>query len=175
VRTVLVVDDEVELRDLVELQLTHAGFSVCKSSNGQEALEHIKKSNEGFAPQIDAILCDINMPIMDGLALLSTVRGLGIQTPFVFLTGYADKAATIQALQLGAFDFLEKPCQIQMMLTSVQKAAQVGVALRDLDVQLNKLCDNIQLPKDELELYRKKQKVLLLLRAQNQHKMKAHG
>ncbi len=86
----------------------------------------------------DAILSDFNMPRMNGLELLMEIRDLKIEIPFVFLTGFADKEKVIQAMRLGAMDFLEKPCPDNLLIETVTKAANLGRAMKTLEFEIRK-------------------------------------
>lgn len=134
-KKLLIVDDEVDLRDLLYEQLIELdienGLEIHQAENGKIALDLAQ--SEWF----DAILSDINMPIMTGLEFLANLRKTGSETPVVFLTGFADKSKAIEALRLDAFDFLEKPWVAANLRQVISNAVGYGFALRDLEQQLN--------------------------------------
>ena len=77
----------------------------------------------------DAIVSDVNMPKMNGIEFLKFIRSENIPTPFVILTAYGDKDLAIQALKLGAFDFIDKPWELENMVQTVLKALDLGFEL----------------------------------------------
>ncbi len=78
----LIVDDEEDLRDILEMMLTRMGVKVQLASNGREAIELLKKE------EVDLVISDISMPIMDGVTLLRELRNLTISQPhFIFISG----------------------------------------------------------------------------------------
>lgn len=100
---VLVVDDEEDIRDILGMQIEELEFEWIGAANGQEAL-HILESEP-----IDVIVSDVTMPKMNGIEFLRNCRLNGYEKPFIVLTGNGTKNTAMEALRLGAFDFLEKP------------------------------------------------------------------
>lgn len=118
--TLLIVDDEPEILEMLVDVLRDSVPQIATAKNGKEALEKFKKGR--FA----AILSDIAMPEMNGLDLLEAVRQIDRSIPFVVLTGFGDKQAVIRALRLGAFDFLEKPMNTSQLRSVVKAAIESG-------------------------------------------------
>jgi len=82
--TILVVDDESEIRRLARRALERQGYQVLDASNGREALALL----DARGPSIDLVLTDVVMPVMDGTELMTEVRGRGSRLPFLFMSGY---------------------------------------------------------------------------------------
>jgi DNA-binding response OmpR family regulator len=103
--TILVVDDEANIRTSVRLCLEGAGYVVWQASNGSEAMEQITRNPP------DLMLLDLAMPIMDGMTVLAEMRSLWARYPtrVVVVTAHGSVKTAIQAIRLGASDFLEKP------------------------------------------------------------------
>lgn len=99
---ILVADDEVSIRQIVEARLKMTGYDVITASDGMEALELIKNENPSL------IVLDIMMPKMDGLQVCREVRK-NLTTPIIMLTAKGDVIDRIQALELGADDYVVKP------------------------------------------------------------------
>ncbi len=99
---VLVVDDEQSIREMLQIFLRREGFDVTVAESGDAGLESIRNDN------FDVIVSDINMPDMSGIELLRRVRSEGSAGDFVLLTAYATTDTAIQALQMGAFDYILK-------------------------------------------------------------------
>ncbi|WP_374378450.1 putative bifunctional diguanylate cyclase/phosphodiesterase [Dongia sp.] len=114
--TILCAEDEPELREDIIGELRDAGYSVIEAANGEDALMAITT----LAP--DIVLCDINMPRMTGLEVLEQVRASDSEAadvPFIFLTAYGEKSDLIRGKKLGADDYLIKPIDFDVLLTTV--------------------------------------------------------
>ncbi|MGK5085575.1 response regulator [Bdellovibrionota bacterium FG-1] len=100
---VLLVDDEPEICQLLSEIVTEQGFSVDTACDGQDALEQLRQR------EVAAVICDFQMPRMSGIELLTQMRPKGLDIPVVMLTAHGDRQFVLQALRLGAFDFMRKP------------------------------------------------------------------
>lgn len=158
--TILVVDDEADLRNILFSILTDLADRVLVAKDGKEALE-IAKTQE-----VDAILSDLSMPVMGGLKLLTEVRALGHETPFVVLTGFGDKPSMLEALRLGATDFLDKPFDESVLLEVMDKALQLGLALREIDKDLEQAFASSSLPPDKIESLKKARRSIQKMKAE---------
>ncbi len=119
----LIVDDEIGLIEILISFLRPFGFHIEVARDGKEAFDKILNGG------IDAVLSDIFMPRMGGIKLLSSVRGMGLETPFIFLTSFGDKENVLQALHFGAFYFLEKPFDEKVVINVVKAAMELGKRL----------------------------------------------
>ena len=99
----LIVDDEEMILERVEMLLEDVADEIYCAVNGKEALELILRK------EIHCILCDINMPVMNGIELIKEVRSRDIDTPFIFYTGHGSREHMMEVVKYGAFDFLNKP------------------------------------------------------------------
>ena len=154
--TILVVDDDHELRALVVELIGKLGVSIVEASDGQEAMDQFLKY------QPDAILSDLKMPNKTGLQFLRELRDMGHRTPFVILTGHADKEKAITALRLGAMDFVDKPFNRKKLLASVERAYYIGLAHRDVEKQLDQMAIDQKVPKDKLEIFKRAKRAVML-------------
>ncbi len=102
-RSVLIVDDEPNVRLSYRAALDTEGFEVREASKGSEALAELA------AFRFDLAIMDLRMPEMDGLKLLERIRELGNDTPVVIATAFGDVPQAVRAMKLGAIDFLQKP------------------------------------------------------------------
>jgi CheY-like chemotaxis protein/glycine cleavage system H lipoate-binding protein len=117
---VLVVDDEQIVLDSAERHLRHDGYILHKALSAQEALDAFEKG------AIDIVLTDLMMPEMDGLELLKTIKLEHPNVPVIIITGYATINTALQAMQLGAFDYVAKPFTKAELRGTVQRAAKVA-------------------------------------------------
>src|SRR5215472_324719 len=114
--TILVVDDEAAMRELLTEILSQSGYRVVTARDGGEALGLIEKAR----PQL--VLSDIKMPVMDGYQLCTQVRERPewVQLPFVFLSSFNDEADVRRAKVLGVDDYLLKPFREEDLLLAVR-------------------------------------------------------
>jgi DNA-binding response OmpR family regulator len=119
-KKILVVDDEQSIRALLNDILSAEGYEVQDASNGKEAIEKIAK----IVP--DLIITDLQMPVMDGLELIKTVRAEQPDILFLVITGYATVDSAIQALQLGAINYITKPFKMEDLLGIVRKGLRIN-------------------------------------------------
>jgi DNA-binding NtrC family response regulator len=122
---ILVVDDERNIRNNLGMVLEAEGYKVDKASNGDDALLRVK---EGL---YDIAFVDIQMPKMDGLELLRYLRGLRPKMPVVMLTAYGTVSRAVEAMKLGAVDFLEKPFDpktISLLCQEILERQQIGTS-----------------------------------------------
>jgi DNA-binding response OmpR family regulator len=113
--TILVVDDEANIRTSVRVCLEGAGYVVRQASNGSQALEQI------FRDPPDLMLLDLAMPVMDGMTVLAEMQSLWARYPtrVVVMTAHGSVKTAIQSIRLGASDFLEKPFEPDDLRLSV--------------------------------------------------------
>ena len=115
---VLIVDDEPAACKLLALVLSEADFDCKTALSGAEALRSLEKDSR------DAIVCDLNMPGMNGMELLAEVRRRSPQVAFLVATGLDDVRAGILAMKSGADDYLVKPLQSELVIASLHRALE---------------------------------------------------
>jgi two-component system nitrogen regulation response regulator NtrX len=116
--SVLVVDDEAAIRDSLRMILEYEGYRVDEAAGGAQALARVADR----AP--DAVLLDVKMPEMDGLAVLEAFRERGYAMPVLVISGHADVAMAVDATRRGAYDFFEKPLERERVLVSLRNAVE---------------------------------------------------
>src|SRR5947208_5349007 len=102
---ILFADDEAHLRDLMQMELPRMGHEVTVCPDGAAALKALEKGS------FDAALLDLKMPGLTGIEVLGKIKQISPETEVVILTGHATVDTAVQALRLGAFDYLTKPCK----------------------------------------------------------------
>ena len=115
---ILVAEDEVNLRLVLQKELQRMGHEVRVAPDGEAALKLLEESN------VDVLLTDINMPHMDGMELLRRVHQRPNPPEVVMLTGHATVESAIEAMKLGAYDYLSKPYRIAELDALVKQAAE---------------------------------------------------
>lgn len=113
----LVVEDDPSIQRLLNRYLTKGGYTVKEAADGAEAL--IRLGSERF----DAIISDINMPNLDGLAFLDVLVQKGIDVPVVFLTSREESEVEARAFEMGAADFIRKPVRKEVLLARLARLA----------------------------------------------------
>jgi DNA-binding NtrC family response regulator len=115
---ILVAEDEANLRLVLQKELERAGHSVRVAPDGESALKILEESN------VDVLLSDINMPGLDGMELLRRVHQRPNPPEVIMLTGHATVETAIEAMKLGAYDYLSKPYHITELDALVKQAAE---------------------------------------------------
>jgi DNA-binding NtrC family response regulator len=115
-RTILVAEDEAAARAALTELLEGRGYRVIAAENGPQSLDLLLHHS------LDAALMDVRMPGLDGLTILKTVREAGIEIPMIIMTAYGDSGVVIDAMKLGAYDYLSKPVDFEQLLSRLEKA-----------------------------------------------------
>jgi DNA-binding NtrC family response regulator len=135
-KDILVVDDEVGIRELLSEILFDEGYQVHLAENAQQAREYRKTKTPNL------VLLDIWMPDMDGLSLLKEWVAQGLLTmPVVMMSGHGTIETALEATRIGASDFLEKPIALQKLLKTVANVMQQGIKLEQ---QKNEMAEQIE-------------------------------
>ena len=113
---VLIVDDEKAIRYSLKEILEMENYQVEMAENGEEGLQKAEKE------KYDAILCDIKMPGMDGTEMLSRLIEEGIETPVIMVSGHAEISTAVDCIKRGAYDFIEKPLDLNRILITLKNA-----------------------------------------------------
>ncbi len=113
---VLLVDDEKEFLEVMSERIEARGMNVTKAESAMSALEQVESG--GF----DAIVMDLMMPGMDGLEALKAIKQKNPDLQVILLTGHATMEKGIEAMKLGAMDFVEKPADIDKLTAIIKKA-----------------------------------------------------
>ena len=113
---ILIVDDNKELREILGEYLKDEGDPVHGAGNGREALERYVKS------PYDLIITDLNMPELTGIDLIKEVNKFNYPTEFIIITGYASLDTAIEAVKIGAFDYIVKPFRMEELKVVVKNA-----------------------------------------------------
>jgi len=118
--SVLVVDDEVPFVETLVKRLDKRGVKVNSAHSGQEALDTLES---GGATKTDVVILDVKMPVMDGLETLSAIKEQHPLIEVIMLTGHATVESAIEGMKHGAFDYLMKPCDLDVLMAKLTEAA----------------------------------------------------
>ncbi len=117
---VLIIDDEKSIRNTLKEILEYESYTIDEASDGASALE--KLNEESY----DVVLCDIKMPKMDGLEVLTKAQEITPDTPFVMISGHGTVETAVEATKKGAFDFIQKPPDLNRLLITLRNAVDKG-------------------------------------------------
>ena len=117
---VCIIDDKDVMRDSLTDILSGQDHEVTTYSDPQRALAELVPS------RVDVIISDLKMPEMDGIELLRSLRSRGVDTPFVLMTAYASVSTAVEAMKLGAFDYIQKPFEADTIALVIERAVTLG-------------------------------------------------
>ncbi len=133
--TVFVVDDDVSVRESLELMIRWAGWQPETFASAREFLSHPRV----LAPS--CLVLDVNLPDLNGLDLQKRVAGDRVDMPIIFITGYGDVPMTVQAMKAGAVEFLMKPFSDDVLLNAIRHAIERSQTALDHEAEIRPLCD----------------------------------
>jgi DNA-binding NtrC family response regulator len=113
---ILLVDDEVVFANNMSKLLNRRGYQVTAVNSGDAALRALMENS------FDVMVLDLKMPGMDGIATMHEMRKLGLFTEVLVLTGHGSIDTALEAIQLGAYDYLTKPCEIAELISKIEAA-----------------------------------------------------
>ena len=143
---ILVVDDEKSIRDTLIEILEFEDYTVGQASDGEAGLAYLKQH------QVDLVLCDVKMPKMDGIQLLESANSDGISAPFIMITAQGTIATAVEATKKGAFDFIEKPPDLNRLLITIKNALDKSHLIQETKVLKKKINGTIEMIGDSPEI-----------------------
>ena len=117
---VLLVDDEVDFTDNTKTLLEHRGYDVTAVNSGDSAIRTLGQE------KYDVMVLDLKMPGMDGISTLKEIKKLNFYTQILVLTGHGAINTALEAMELGAYDYLTKPCDIDELTEKLEDAMKNG-------------------------------------------------
>ena len=114
---ILIIEDEMDIRDILKLQLEKAGHQVIEANNGEEGIELMKKGSNLL--QVGLIITDIRMPKVNGVEAIDYIKANAPSIPIMEITGYPDTELAVDLLKKGIKDYLVKPVEKEILLSKV--------------------------------------------------------
>ena len=148
---VLLVDDEVVFAENMSKLLTTRGYRVEIVHNGESAIHALEDGD------FDVVVLDLKMPGMDGIATLKEIKKLGLFTETLILTGHGAVDSAMEAMRLGAYDYLTKPCEVGELVEKLEKAKlkKEEDQSKDLDHKIQKIVES---PRSVFSMFSRKKK-----------------
>jgi DNA-binding NtrC family response regulator len=132
---ICLVDDQALLRDSLTTALGQHDHTVFAHASAQDALAHMRQQ------EADVVITDLRMPGMDGIQFLRELRRLGLDTPVILMTAHASVETAVEAMKLGAFDYIEKPFNAEELAILVERAVRERNLLRENEAMKRTLED----------------------------------
>jgi putative nucleotidyltransferase with HDIG domain len=130
---ILIVDDEEVICNVLDRRLTREGYFCTTAHNGKEALNHFYKNS------FSLIISDIKMPEMTGIELLQKVKAIDPKMKMIMVTAYPDIDLAVDAMRLGAYDFIIKPADLDLIVMSVKKALESKRLEEEIEAYHNRM------------------------------------
>ena len=115
---IMIADDDRNLRKILSRELSEEGLDVHETESGLEAASLLEKGD------YDVLILDLNMPDLGGLEVLKKIKTLAVSTEVIILTGHAAVSTAVEAMKLGAYDYLEKPFKLEELKAVAEKACE---------------------------------------------------
>jgi putative nucleotidyltransferase with HDIG domain len=135
---ILIVDDEEVICNVLARRLGKEGYSSTTANDGKEALNHFYKGN------FSLIISDINMPEMNGIELLQKVKAIDPKVKMIMVTAYPEIDLAVNAMRLGAYDFIIKPADLDLIIMSVKKALESKRLEEEIEAYHNRLEEMVE-------------------------------
>ena len=136
---ILIIDDDKSIRDTLSIFLSEFNYKVLLAENGEEGLEVLNKEH----PEL--IICDLKLPKLNGLDFLACLNESDLNIPAIMMTAYGDSRTTIKAIQLGAYDYLEKPLDVDRLNVIIKRALEEKKISEHLEITISKDSDEYRI------------------------------
>jgi len=131
--SILIIDDEKSIRGTLKEILEYEKYQVDEAEDGIKGLSLMAKK------RYDIVLCDIKMPKMDGIEVLSAIREKGFDSPVVMISGHGNVETAVESLKNGAFDFIQKPLDLNRVLVTIRNAMDQSTLVEETKVLKRKI------------------------------------
>ena len=148
---ILLLDDEVVFTDNMLTLLGSRGYLATVVNSGEAAIRCLEENN------FDVVVLDLKMPGMDGITTLKEIKKLGLFTETLILTGHGSIDTTLEAVKLGAYDYLSKPCEIDELVAKIEGAWEKKDDTQKKDIQ-EKIQKVVESPASVFNVFPKRKK-----------------
>jgi two-component system, NtrC family, response regulator AtoC len=136
-RSILIIDDEANMVEMLSVSLEKEGYRVAVAGNGKEGLALAEQG------KFSCILCDVKMPVMDGLQFLEAARGKGVAATIIMMSAFATIDTAVKAMKVGAYDFITKPFKVAEIVCVLDKALE-RMELQEENRRLRRKVEKLQ-------------------------------
>jgi DNA-binding NtrC family response regulator len=146
---ILLVDDEVVFTQNMAKLLANRGYVVMAVNSGDAAIQALEEKD------FDVVVLDLKMPGLDGITTLREIKKLGLLTETLILTGHGSIDTALEAIKIGAYDYLTKPCEIDELVGKIEGAWEKkdDEVKKDIEEKIQKVVES---PHDVFDLFPKK-------------------
>ena len=137
-RTILVADDDASIRSLLKQLLADEGYAVLEAATGTEVVEQVKAANP------DLVIMDVRMPELDGIEALQKVKVASPSTSVLIMTAFGTSNAAIKAMELGAFDYITKPFELDKIAHTVKRSFEYQDLTQEVEVLRDEISSLVQ-------------------------------
>ena len=130
---ILIIDDERSIRNTMKEILEFEGHEVSLAQEGKEGVEAARQNS------FDAIFCDIKMPNMDGIEVLETLTAEGCEASIIMISGHGDIDTAVKCIRLGAYDFIQKPLDLNRILITLKNATEKSSLVKETKILKKKV------------------------------------
>ena len=150
---ILVIDDERYIRHSMQEILMDEGYTVDLAEDGSVGLEMLQKEH------YDVAFCDIKMPVMDGMEVLAKINEAQIETSVIMISGHGDIDTAVECIKLGAFDFIQKPLDLNRILITVKNATEKATLVKETKTLKKKVYGGVQMIGDSEPIHHIKEMI----------------
>jgi len=150
---ILIIDDEKVIRSTLKEILEYEKYEIFEAQDGQEGFEMIEKQD------FDLVLCDIKMPKMDGMEVLTKSLSLDKQPQFIMISAHGSIETAVEATKKGAFDFIPKPPDLNRLLLTVRNALDKKILVQETKVLKKKLSKKLDMVGESKVIYQVKETI----------------
>ena len=136
---ILVIDDDAQIREILNVNLKEMGYSVLLVENGKKGLETVENEN----PEL--VICDLILPDINGIKVLEEIKEYNPKIQVILITAYYDMSSIIKAMQKGSFDYLQKPLDFDQLRIKITRALEIQSVSEQLDAYITEDSEVYQL------------------------------
>ncbi|MDP2421112.1 sigma-54 dependent transcriptional regulator [Sediminibacterium sp.] len=131
--SILIIDDERAIRNVLKDILNNEGYTTDEATDGEEGLKKFKSTN------FDLVLCDIKMPKIDGIEFLQKAKEINADVPIIIISGHGNIETAVDAVKKGAFDYISKPPDLNRLLITIRNAMDKNSLVKETKVLKKKV------------------------------------
>ncbi len=150
---ILIIDDEANIRHTLREILEYEKYSVEEAANGEKGLEMVSEK------EYDVVLCDIKMPKLDGLEVLEKTIQSGVDVPFIMISAHGTIETAVEATKKGAFDFIEKPPDLNRLLLTIRNAMDRSTLVNETKILKRKISKTFDIVGDSIAIKQVKETI----------------